>query len=278
MSKIRQHEALRVPQGWNGQDKAFVIQLERVLTDLYRLFGILDDTAVKGIAYDSATHNLTVTIGGETEAVTKIAILDSNNLVPSDEIPLAADGARGGVQIGYTQDGKKYPLKLSGEKGYVEVPWTDTLNTAGVWDRMDRKLYLVASETQGSAAATNTNRKVYIGTDNCLYSNDAKVLTDHQDISGKADKVSGATADNFAALDASGNLTDSGHKHSDYLTEHQDISGKADKATTVTSVDYDSGNKKITKTINGTTTDVVAVSAIKADLGAFTWGQLANQS
>ena len=35
--KIKQHEAHRVPQGWSGQDKALVIQLERVLTDLYRL-------------------------------------------------------------------------------------------------------------------------------------------------------------------------------------------------------------------------------------------------
>ena len=54
---------------------------------------------------------------------------------------------------------------------------------------------------------------------------------DQQDISGKADKVSGATNGNFAALDSNGNLTDSGHKHSDYLTSHQDISGKADKDT-----------------------------------------------
>ena len=36
------------------------------------------------------------------------------------------------------------------------------------------------------------------------------------DITGKADKVSGAVSGNFAGLDANGNLTDSGHKHSDY--------------------------------------------------------------
>ena len=51
------------------------------------------------------------------------------------------------------------------------------------------------------------------------------------DVSGKADKVSGGTENNFAALDANGNLKDSGHKHSDYLTSHQDISGKANKVT-----------------------------------------------
>ena len=86
-------------------------------------------------------------------------------------------------------------------------------------------------------------------------------------VSGKADKVSGATENNFAALDASGNLKDSGHKHSDY----------AEKTEAVTSVAYDFENKKITETINGTTTDVVAVSTIKSDLGSFTWGALAGQ-
>lgn len=53
-------------------------------------------------------------------------------------------------------------------------------------------------------------------------------------IGGKTDKVSNATNGNFAALDANGNLTDSGHKHSDYLTSHQDITGKADKVTGAT--------------------------------------------
>ena len=43
----------------------------------------------------------------------------------------------------------------------------------------------------------------------------ATVLTAHQDITGKADKVRGATAGNFAGLDANGNLVDSGKSYSD---------------------------------------------------------------
>lgn len=39
-------------------------------------------------------------------------------------LPLAASGTRGGVQIGYTQSGKNYPVQLSNEKMYVNVPWT----------------------------------------------------------------------------------------------------------------------------------------------------------
>ena len=42
-------------------------------------------------------------------------------------------------------------------------------------------------------------------------------LTEHQDISGKADKVTGATNGNLAGLDGDGNLTDSGKKASDFV-------------------------------------------------------------
>jgi hypothetical protein len=42
------------------------------------------------------------------------------------------------------------------------------------------------------------------------------VLVAHQNIGGKADKVSGATEGNFAGLDANGNLVDSGKKASDF--------------------------------------------------------------
>lgn len=53
-------------------------------------------------------------------------------------------------------------------------------------------------------------------------------INDIPSTSNKADKVSNATSGNFAALDANGNLIDSGHSHNDYLTAHQDISGKLD--------------------------------------------------
>jgi len=53
-------------------------------------------------------------------------------------------------------------------------------------------------------------------------------IQEHQDITGKADKVASATNGNFAGLDANGNLTDSGAKASDFATAAQ--GGKADSA------------------------------------------------
>ena len=53
---------------------------------------------------------------------------------------------------------------------------------------------------------------------------------------------------------------------SGFLIAHQDISGKADKSTTVSNVTYDTTNKKITKTINGTTSNVVSTATLKTDM------------
>ena len=54
------------------------------------------------------------------------------------------------------------------------------------------------------------------------------------------------------------------------IQSHQDISGKADKSATVSTVTYNTTAKKITKTINGSTTDVVTAAKIVTDGGGIT--------
>jgi hypothetical protein len=44
-------------------------------------------------------------------------------------LPAAASDTRGGVKIGYSENGKNYPVELSSEKMFVNVPWTDTNTT-----------------------------------------------------------------------------------------------------------------------------------------------------
>lgn len=41
-------------------------------------------------------------------------------------LPAASSTVRGGVKTGYTANGKNYPVQLSNEQMYVNVPWTDT--------------------------------------------------------------------------------------------------------------------------------------------------------
>lgn len=41
-------------------------------------------------------------------------------------LPVATSSALGGIMIGYTENGKNYPVELSSNKAFVTVPWTDT--------------------------------------------------------------------------------------------------------------------------------------------------------
>jgi len=44
-------------------------------------------------------------------------------------LPLATSSVRGGVKIGYVQNAKNYPVQLSSEQMFVNVPWTDNNTT-----------------------------------------------------------------------------------------------------------------------------------------------------
>ena len=41
-TQIRQHQPLRVPERWTGQERMFVIQIERLLDEIYMMLGDLD--------------------------------------------------------------------------------------------------------------------------------------------------------------------------------------------------------------------------------------------
>ncbi len=94
-------------------------------------------------------------------------------------------------------------------------------------------------------------------------------LQEHQDISGKADKVSGATANNFAGIDANGNLKDSGYKASDfqaagsYKTQQTAVSDPVASGTTVEFI------ASISQNANGEITPIkkTVTSASASDAG-----------
>lgn len=75
--KIRQHETLRVPYGWSGQEKDLIIQLERVLTDLYRLHDDNASKMVTAVTYDAAAKKLTVTINGVASDIASVSEIKS---------------------------------------------------------------------------------------------------------------------------------------------------------------------------------------------------------
>ena len=85
-------------------------------------------------------------------------------------LPQATSSALGGVKIGYSENGKNYPVELSNGQMYVNVPWTDTnTNTqrgAGsglVLDGNNLKANLISYTAQTVAAnsASSTTNRTY---------------------------------------------------------------------------------------------------------------------
>lgn len=90
---------------------------------------VFDGNAIRPMTVDNMKSNL---IGNATTSaaglMTAAMVTKLNGIAAGANaysLPLASSSTRGGVKIGYTQSGKNYPVQLSNEKMYVNVPWTD---------------------------------------------------------------------------------------------------------------------------------------------------------
>lgn len=335
--KIQQHEALRVPHGWSGQDKALVIQLERIFTDLYKKFGRLtredlgealnelldqyaadidniEDTMVTAVSYNAVSGKLTVTIGGVTSDIVSVATLDGNGKIPASQLPSYVD------DVEEYADTAHFPPTGESDKIYVALDtgftyrWSGTqyirLTTYDPATQSASGLMSAADKTKLDGIETGaTKTTIYNGTDHnapgwaldaqsgyILSQNDIKTKHGIAYIavmhSGNWQLNSGTNAAIGDFIFVNGTLgrataaITGGSTNIVEGTNWEKVpegaanklqSTKADKSAAVSSVDWDGTNKKITKTINGSTTDVVAVSSIKSALGSFTWGALAGR-
>lgn len=77
-------------------------------------------------------HQATSTKAGIMTAKDKVKLDGIAPNANNYSLPLAANDTRGGIQLGYAANGRNYPVQLSGEKAYVNVPWTDTNTTYGL--------------------------------------------------------------------------------------------------------------------------------------------------
>ena len=114
-----------------------------------------------------------------------------------------AAGTSGSAPAPAAGDNTKY---LRGDATWATP--TDTKNTAGSTDSSS-KLFLIGATSQGTNPQTYSHDTAYVGTDGCLYSGGSKVLTSHQDISGKMDANLKGAANGVAELDSSGKVPSS---------------------------------------------------------------------
>lgn len=97
-----------------------------------------DDATGDNTTYSIASGNTKViTLTGSDSSTSAVTFVDGNDISISSpaanqikitsnySLPLASSTVRGGIKIGYTESGKNYPVELSSEKAYVNVPWED---------------------------------------------------------------------------------------------------------------------------------------------------------
>lgn len=118
----------------------------------------VNSTGAKDILYENANLQANMLIPGHIynfiyNGTAWVVLGDLGSL------PLAANGVRGGVQIGYTtnNENKNYAIQLDQEKMYVHVPWTGTSS----WSEISGKPTTLAG--YGITDATIVNDTLTLG-------------------------------------------------------------------------------------------------------------------
>ena len=175
--------AINVPEAWNDDHWTNATVMSEIQNSQYSLplASSLTRGGVKtGFPTSAQDQNYAVQLDNEQMYVH----VPWTNTTYSDMSGATSlsDGTHGLVPAPQAGDEAKF---LSGNGTWATVSTTDTKNTAGATDTSS-KIYLVGAITQGANPQTFSHDTAYVGTDGCLYSNDEQVLTQHQDISGKA--------------------------------------------------------------------------------------------
>ncbi len=86
-------------------------------------------------------------------------------------LPPASASTRGGVKIGYTKNSQNYPVQLSEEKMFVNVPWTDTNTTYPLYFKTIDKDFQTKfrTQTKGSPGTSDYISAVRSNTDDNTY-------------------------------------------------------------------------------------------------------------
>ena len=142
------------------------------------------------VSYDSSTNQFTISstdnntqlstaqVRSKISATGLVSYNSTTGVITTTAnnytLPLGTASDRGGFKIGYTESGKNYPVELSSEQMYVNVPWTD--NNTQRSDEEIRDLVgdvmvgnpthvgISASDADSSNAVVLTNQyNVYVG-------------------------------------------------------------------------------------------------------------------
>jgi hypothetical protein len=114
----------------------------------------------------------------ELDAGTVRGILNVADGANNYVLPLAGSGTRGGVRIGYSENGKNYPVELSSEQMFVNVPWTDTNVTITARNTSTSTHYPTFSNTTGASIIYRDTGLTYVPTSGVMTSIDFSATSD----------------------------------------------------------------------------------------------------
>ena len=161
-------------------------------------------TTTSSAATDDGTYIKGLTINAQGH-VTNIDSGDFDDYYNNYVLPLATNTIRGGIKIGYTEAGQNYPVELSSEKAYVNVPWTDTTYTISCADGAnddEEKIHLTDSGGTIDLVVLEAGDDLSIARDGdkITYTNTAPNVTTNlsKTVSGDGFSINSSDGDNVA--------------------------------------------------------------------------------
>ena len=160
-------------------------------------------TTTTSAATDDGTYIKGLTINAQGH-VTNIDSGDFDDYYNNYVLPLASSTDRGGIKIGYTESGKNYPVELSSEKAYVNVPWTDTTYGISCVDggvASEEKIRLSdGTNNDDIILASSTGLTIARAGDKITYTNSAPNVTTNlsKTVSGDGFSINSSDGNNVA--------------------------------------------------------------------------------
>ena len=197
-------------------------------------------------------------------------------------LPAGSSSTRGGFKIGYTESGKNYPVEVSSEKMYVNVPWSDSNTTYSVGDGgLTQKNFTSTLKTKldgiatGATNVTNNNQLTngagYVTTNTTYSAGSGLSLSSttfsHSDTSsqGSVNNSSGTVVQDVT-LDTYGHITGLGSTNLDdrYARRYEGSASNISNSgyTTVATVSGGALMSAIRMTVAGTTNSVVVANIL----------------
>lgn len=205
----------------------------------------LSETAAEGSAEDSEAY--AVGKRGGTDVSSSDPAYHNNSKYYSGEASTSAAAAALSETAAddSAEDSEAWAV---GQRGGVDVPSTDPTyhNNAKYWSQQAAGQSFAGLDDVDINTSTLANGQVPT-----YNSQTQKWENGSGNISSKADKVTGATTGNFAGLDASGNLTDSGSKASDFK-----LASAHEAWSDVTSKPFSTVSTGLTVTSDALTADI----------------------